>query len=47
MSLDVEPGEEESIDIVIEIPLGKVRRIHYSPRHFIALKEAFKIFSEE
>lgn len=47
MSKDVEPDSEETIDINIEIPMGKSRRIHYSPRHFIALKEAFKIFAQE
>ena len=33
--------------IKIELPMGNIRIIHYSPRHFIALKEAFKIFSKD
>ena len=43
---EVEIGSEEPIDIQIELPKGKRRSIHYSPRHMIALKEAFKIFTE-
>ena len=47
MKMEVEPGSEETIDIDIEMPEGKARRIRYSPRHFMALKEAFKIFADE
>lgn len=47
MQLEVVPGSEETIDVKIEMPEGKPRRIRYSPRHFIAIKEAFKIFAEE
>ncbi|MEI3172780.1 MAG: hypothetical protein V8S76_01585 [Lachnospiraceae bacterium] len=47
MQMEVEPGSEETLDIGIEIPEGKARRIRYSPRHFMALKEAFKIFADE
>lgn len=46
MSLEVEPGSDETIDIDIEMPVGKHRRIRYSPRHFMALKEALKLFAE-
>lgn len=46
MSLDAEPNSEETIDIDIEMPKGKQRRIRYTPRHFIALKQAFKMFAE-
>lgn len=47
MSLDIEPGSEEPIEIFIELPEGKERRILYSPRHFLALKKAFEIFANE
>lgn len=47
MQMEVEPGSEETLDIGIEMPEGKARRIRYSPRHFMALKEAFKIFADE
>ena len=47
MQMEVEPGSEETLDIGIEMPEGKARRIRYSPRHFMALKEAFKIFAYE
>lgn len=46
MELEVIPGSEETIDICIELPMGRKRYIHYSPRHFMALKEALKIFAE-
>lgn len=46
MNQDAEPGSEEPILIEIELPEGSPKRIHYSPRHFIALKEALKIFSQ-
>ena len=47
MSVDVKPGSEETIDIDIELPMGKLKKIRYSPRHFMALKEALIIFAEE
>lgn len=47
MENDVEAGSDETIDILVEIPQGKARRIHYSPRHFLALKSALKIFADE
>lgn len=43
---EVEPNSDEAICIDIEIPEGKKRTIKYSPRHFIALKEALKLFSD-
>ena len=46
MDLDVIPGSEETIDICIEMPMGRKKYIHYTPRHFMALKEALKIFAE-
>lgn len=46
MKLEVIPDSEETIDICIELPEGRKKYIHYSPRHFMALKEAFKIFKE-
>lgn len=47
MATDIEPGSEEPIEIFIEIPEGKERRIIYSPRHFLALKKAFELFANE
>ena len=47
MENDAEAGSDETIDILVEIPQGKARRIHYSPRHFLALKSALKIFADE
>jgi len=47
MAIDIEPGSEEPIEIFIEIPAGKERRIIYSPRHFLALKKAFEVFANE
>jgi hypothetical protein len=47
MAKVVVPGSEATIDIEIEMPLGKIRHIHYSPRHFMAMQEAFKIFADE
>ena len=46
MKLEVIPGSEETIDICIELPKGRKKYIHYTPRHFMALKEALKIFAE-
>lgn len=46
MTLDVIPGSEETIDVCIELPMGRKKYIHYTPRHFMALKEALKIFAE-
>ena len=47
MNIEVEPGSDTPIDIHIEMPEGSPRTIHYSPRHFMALKEAFRIFEAE
>ncbi len=47
MQLNAEPDSEETVNIDIEMPLGEHRKIYYSPRHFIALKEAFKIFADK
>ena len=44
---EVEPDSDEPICIQIELPAGIPRTIHYSPRHFIAIKEAFKIFTKD
>ena len=46
MSIEVEPNSDETININIELPEGEMKQIHYSPRHFLAMKEAFKIFAE-
>lgn len=43
---EVEPDSDTPIEIYIELPEGVSRTIHYSPRHFIALKEAIKIFTK-
>jgi len=45
MEKTVEPGSDEPIEIIVEIPEGKQRSIKYSPRHFLALKKAFEIFT--
>ena len=45
-STEVETESDRPIEIYIELPEGISRTIHYSPRHFIALKEAIKIFTE-
>lgn len=47
MSQEVIPDSENPIEIYVEIPEGKERRIIYSPRHFLALKKAFEVFAEE
>lgn len=47
MKTNVEPDSEEPIRISIEMPIGKPRNIIYSPRHFLALKNAFEIFANE
>ena len=47
MHTEVVPDSDVPIEIKIELPLSNIRTIHYSPRHFIALKEAFKIFSKD
>ena len=47
MHMEVEPGSEEPLEIHIELPMGEPQVITYTPRHFMALKEALKIFSEE
>lgn len=46
MQTSVEADSDVPIGIQIELPEGKNRTINYSPRHFIALKEAFKIFTK-
>lgn len=46
MEQEVEADSDETIDIEIELPEGKRRSIHYSPRHFMALKQALKSFSD-
>lgn len=46
ISLEVIPGSEDTIDIEIEMPVSEKRVIRYSPRHFMALKQALKIFAE-
>lgn len=47
MDKDVASGSDEPIDIQIELPENQIRIIHYSPRHFIALKKAFEVFTEK
>ncbi len=47
MDKNVTPSSDTPIDIQIELPTGIPRVIHYSPRHFIALKEAFKFLAEK
>lgn len=47
MSQEVVPDSEDPIEIYVEIPEGKERRIVYTPRHFLALKKAFEVFAEE
>ena len=42
---DVEAGSEEPIDIQISLQ-DKKENIHYSPKHFLALKTAMEMFSE-
>lgn len=44
---EVEPGSEEPININIEMPEGTHKKIHYSPRHFLALKESFKVYTAD
>ena len=41
------PDDEDPIEISIEMPEGRKRIIKYSPRHFLALQRALKIFKEE
>lgn len=47
VAAEVKPGSDETINIEIELPEGKQKYIRYTPRHFMALKEALKLFSEE
>lgn len=47
MHMEVEPGSEDPLEINIELPMGEPQVISYTPRHFMALKEALKIFVEE
>lgn len=46
MCKDAVPDSDIPIGIEIELPEGIKRTIHYSARHFIALKEAFKVFTK-
>lgn len=46
MRISVELDSEEPIEISIELPQGKARTIRYSPRHFLALKKAFEVFTQ-
>ena len=43
----INPDDEEPIEISIEMPEGRNRYVKYSPRHFLALKRALEIFKEE
>ena len=47
VSTEIVPGEEDPIEISIEMPEGRSRRIKYSPRHFLALQRALEVFKEE
>ncbi len=47
MNTEVIPGSDVPIEIQIELPEGQNRVIHYSPRHFIALREAFRTLSNK
>ena len=47
MNTEIAVDSEEAIRIEIELPEGNQRSIHYSPRHFIALKKAFKFFAKD
>lgn len=47
MQQTVEVDSDEPICIQVEIPEGERKVIHYSPRHFMALKQAFKFFAEK
>lgn len=47
MAKEAEAGSEEPIEINIEMPAGSSRTIKYSPRHLLALKQAFKVFTKE
>ena len=47
MNQDVIAGSEDTIDINIELPMGEAKKIHYSPRHFMALKKAMILFAKE
>ena len=44
ISIDVEADSDIPIEINVEIPQGQKKKIHYSPRHFMALKKAFEIY---
>ena len=46
MNISIEPNSDEPIEIIVEIPEGKQRSIKYSPRHFLALKKAFEVFTK-
>jgi hypothetical protein len=46
MEQQVEADSDEPIQIDIELPAGKQRSIKYSPRHFMALRQALITFAE-
>lgn len=46
LSREIEADSEEPILIEIELPEGEEKSIKYSPRHFMAIQQAFKIYSE-
>ena len=47
MQMEVVPNSKDPLEINIELPMGEPQVISYTPRHFMALKEALKIFAEE
>lgn len=47
MQKDVIPNSDKPIDINIELPKGTQKQIHYSPRHYLALKEALKTYTND
>ena len=47
MNTEVEAGSEDPIQLSIELPAGTKQVINYTPRHFLALKEALKMYSNE
>lgn len=46
MENTIEPDSEDPVRIKIELPLGQPQSISYSARHFLALQEALKFYSE-
>ena len=47
LETQIKPGDEDPIEISIEMPEGRNRYIKYSPRHFLALQRALVLFKEE